>query len=186
MNTGIIASRYAKALHRYVTAHGDAALVCRQAMTLGKALLEVPELRQVLMDPAGVSTARKMEFLQAALGEEPMADALGRFLSLVAEGGRFDALPFMLQDYVDLYYKAQGIHFAKLVTAVPASDEMQEQIRAEAERRLGGKVILDSSVDPSLLGGTVLTVDGYRVDASVRTQLRTLHDQFIKKNKRIV
>lgn len=186
MNTGIIASRYAKALHRYVTAHGDADRVCRQAMTLEKALLEVPELRQVLMDPAAVSTPRKMEFLQAALGEEPMADALARFLSLVAEGGRFDALPFMLQDYIDLYYKAQGIHFAKLATAVPASAEMQERIRSEAERRLGGKVVLESEVDPSLLGGAVVTVDGYRVDASVKAQLRKLHDQFINKNKRIV
>ena len=32
----------------------------------------------------------------------------------------------------------------------------------------------------------VVTADGYRVDASVRSQLRTLQNQFINKNKRIV
>ena len=84
MSTGIIASRYAKALHRYVTAHGDADRVCRQAMTLEMALLEVPELRQVLMDPAGVSTPRKMEFLQAALGVTYPAVAVPTLISPIS------------------------------------------------------------------------------------------------------
>lgn len=186
MNTGIIASRYAKALLRYVTAHGDGERTCRHAMTLEKALSEVPELRQVLNDPAAIPESRKLQLLQAALGDEPMCDALKRFLALVARSGRFGDLLFILHDFSDLYYKSLGVHFVSVVTAVPASEALLERIRTEAVRRLGGKVVLETRTDPSLLGGAVVTADGYRVDASVRSQLRTLQNQFINKNKRIV
>ena len=175
MNTGIIASRYAKALLRYVTAHGDGERTCRQAMTLEKALSEVPELRQVLNDPAAIPESRKLQLLQAALGDEPMCDALKRFLALVARSGRFGDLLFILHDFSDLYYKSLGVHFVTVVT---------ETAVATAEK--DGKVVLETRTDPSLLGGAVVTADGYRVDASVRSQLRTLQNQFINKNKRIV
>lgn len=186
MNTGLIASRYAKALLRYVAAHGDGERVCYQAMTLEKALSEVPELRQILKDPAAISTDRKMQLLQAALGEEPMCEALERFLALVAGSGRFGDLRFILHDFSDLYYKSLGVHFATVTTAVPATETLLERIRTDLGRKLGGKVELQPEVDPGLLGGVVVTVDGYRVDASVRAQLRALQNQFINKNKRIV
>ena len=186
MNTGIIASRYAKALLRYVAAHGDGDRACRQAMTLEKALSEVPDLRLVLQDPAAVSTGQKLQLLKAALGNEGMCDPLERFLGLVARSGRLDDLRLILHDFIDLYYRSRDVHFATVVTAVPASEALLDRIRSEAERQLGGKVVLDPQVDPSLLGGAVVTVDGYRADASVRSQLQALRNQFINKNKRIV
>ena len=186
MNTGIIASRYAKALHRYVTVPGEADRVCRQAMILGKALGQVPGLQKVLDDASAVEDREKMQLLRTALGGEAMAEPLERFLLLVARNGRFPELRFILRDYIDLYYKSRGIHFASLTTAVPASPALLDKIRTEAAKRLGGEVVLDPKVDPDLIGGAIVTVDGWQLDASVRSQLRTLQNQFTNKNKRIV
>ena len=186
MNTGIIASRYARALCRYVAAHGDAERVCLQAMILERALGEVPGLQPVLEDPAAISAAEKMQLLQSALGMETMADGLKRFLVLVEENGRIGDLRLILHDFIDQYYRSRNVYFATLETAVPVTPEVEDRIRKEASRRVGGTVLLDEKVDPSLIGGAVLTVDGFRVDTSVRTQLEKLLNQFTNKNKRIV
>ena len=186
MNTGIIASRYAAALHRYVALHGDADRVCAQAKTLEQALGRLPDFRRLVDDPAAVSRDEKMAFFRSALGEDGMSPVLERFLALVMENGRIADLRFILHDYADLYYASRNVHFATLSTAVPVPDPLLEKIHAKAVERLGGEVVIEEKVDPSLIGGGVFTVDGYRVDASVRTQLRTLHSQFNEQNKRIV
>lgn len=186
MNTGIIASRYAAALHRYVTLHGDADRVCAQAKVLEQALGRLPDFRRLVDDPAAVTRSEKMAFFRSALGGEELAPALERFLSLVMENGRIADLRFILHDYTALYYASRNIHFATLSTAVPVPDPLLEKIHAQAVERIGGEVVIEKQVDPSLIGGGVFTVDGYRVDASVRTQLQTLHTQFNEQNKRIV
>lgn len=186
MNTGIIASRYAKALLRYVIANGDAERVCAQAAVLERALGEVPALRKVVADPAGISAQEKLGLLQAALDGQTMAPALERFLVLVQDGGRLGDLRLILHDFSVLYRRSQGIHLAEIVTAVPLSDEMRENLRQAISRQTGGQVELQEKVDPSLIAGLVVTVDGYRADTSVRTQLQALRTHFIKQNKRIV
>ena len=186
MNTGIIASRYAKALLRYVIGHGDAERVCAQAAVLERALGEVPALQKIVADPAGVPTQEKMDLLRAALDGQAMAPALERFLVLVQDGGRLGDLRLILHDFSALYRRSKGIHLAEIVTAVPLSDEMRETIRQAICRHTGGQVELQEQVDPSLIAGLVVTVDGYRADTSVRAQLQALRTHFIKQNKRIV
>lgn len=186
MNTGIIASRYARALLRYVIANGDAERVCAQAAVLERALGEVPALRKVVADPAGITSQEKMDLLRAALDGETMAPALERFLVLVQDGGRLGDLRLILHDFSTLYKRSQGIHLAEIETAVPLSDEMRESIRQAICRQTGGQVELVEKVDPSLIAGLVVTVDGYRADTSVRSQLEALRTHFIKQNKRIV
>ena len=51
---------------------------------------------------------------------------------------------------------------------------------------LKGKLTVEESINPDLIGGLVVEVDGYRYDASVRTALKTIEEQFVEKNKRIV
>ena len=186
MNTGIIASRYAKALHRYVTLHGDAERVCTQAKALEQALGRLPEFRRFADDPAAVSRGEKMAVFRTATGPGEMAPALERFLDLVMKNGRIADLRFILHDYVALYHASRNIHFATLSTAVPVPAALMGRIREAAAEQIGGEVFIEEKVDPSLIGGGVFTVDGHRIDASVRTQLQTLYTQFNEQNKRIV
>ena len=186
MNAGIIASRYAAALHRYVTLHGDADRVCAQAKVLEDSLGRLPDFRRFIDDPSAVSRSEKMAFFQSALGEEKLAPALERFLMLVMENGRIAEIRFILHDFIGLYYASRDIHFATLVTAAPVPGALMEKIHGSAVAKIGGEVLIEEKVDPSLIGGAVFTVDGRRIDASVRTQLQTLYNEFNDKNKRIV
>ena len=50
----------------------------------------------------------------------------------------------------------------------------------------GKEVIFDSKVNPALIGGGILGVGYWMVDASVAGQLKEMKKQFIEKNRRIV
>ncbi|MBQ8461807.1 MAG: ATP synthase F1 subunit delta [Bacteroidales bacterium] len=185
MNTGIIASRYAAALYKWVGKdEAIASLVCSQAKVLVSAL-SLEKLRALLGD-AALQQKQKTDLLQAAVSPEVMEPHLKSFLELVLSNGRVAELRFILNSYVNLYYRQRNIHFATFRTATKLPKETSDRIVAVAESMLKGKLTVEESINPDLIGGLVVEVDGYRYDASVRTALKTIEEQFVEKNKRIV
>lgn len=185
MNTGIIASRYATALLRFGDERDEAVVVLVEAKKLLGVLTELPELRKVLSDQVSVPSPKKASLLLTALGGQ-CSGTMSSFLSLVVRNGREGDLHFILRDYVDMYYKSRGIRFGTMTTAFEAPGELIEKTRTLVQDLYGGTFILDSKVDPSIIGGFILSMEDFRIDASVATQLRTLRGEFNQKNNRIV
>ena len=59
-------------------------------------------------------------------------------------------------------------------------------MRALVRSTTGDDVVFEVTVDPSLVGGFVLDLDDYLLDASVKRQLDLIREQFIERNRRIV
>lgn len=184
MNTGIISSRYAKALLLYLGDAPDTQAVYDQAQMLEKALGALPQFSQALSSPADIDDAAKMDLLREAVGEK-MDPRLERFLSMVLTKGRSSYLQLILHAFREQYLKEKHILVARLVTAVPAP-ALQEKLSAILREKTGCDIRFEAEVDPDLIGGFVLEVDGFRVDAAVSSQLEELRRQFVRKNKRIV
>jgi len=159
VNSGIIASRYATALHRYAASNGRAGEVCAQ-------------VEQLLADPESLRGMRLEPELQ-------------RFVALLIENRRTDLLKFIFQDYVDLYYRSAGIKVARLKTAVPVPS-LEHKLAELVRSKTGCEVKLFAEVDPQLVGGFVFTVDDLMLDASVARQIELIRRQFVEKNNRIV
>ena len=79
------------------------------------------------------------------------------------------------------YANPQG----KLVTAAPVAG-LKERLQDALTEKTGVSVLLDEAVNPEILGGFVLNIDDYRVDASVEGQFRLLRRELIDNNNRIV
>ena len=158
MNTGIIASRYAAALLRYTQETGGGERVCAQV----RSLLEHPEQRPGPLEPE-----------------------LERFVRLLMRNGRLEDVRLVFRSFLTQYYRSRGIRVARLTTVVP-SPELEKRIRAMLENQLGGEILIESAVDPDLIGGFTLEVGDYLMDASVRRQIETIRRQFVISNNRIV
>ena len=158
MNTGIISSRYAMALLRLVDETGNGEAVYAQAV-------------QVLKDPD--STPRRLE------------PELSHFVALLVKNKRIEYVKLILHRFTELYNESRGRRLVTFKTAVPAP-EMQQRIKALLQERVGGEIVLDAVVDPSLIGGFTLTVDDKLLDASVSHQLEKIRRELLDKNKRIV
>jgi len=69
-----------------------------------------------------------------------------------------------------------------LTTAVELTEEELDRIRDRLGRILEGKeVILETNLDPDLVGGAVFSLGGRRIDGSVRGQLLNLRDRMLER-----
>jgi F-type H+-transporting ATPase subunit delta len=184
MNTGIVASRYAKALLKYVQENGAGNEVYSQSVVLVAYMHELPQLKLYVEDSADVSLERKISLLSSALGHD-LDPSLVRFLELLSQRRRLELLSRMLVSFIEQYRRTHNIKVGRLVTAVPMSGlrERLEEIFAE---KMSADVHLEEKVDDSLIGGFVFELDGLRLDASVERQLERLRSQLVEKNNRIV
>lgn len=116
-----------------------------------------------------------------AAGPEPLEPDLAKLVLLLRKNGRGDLMRFILNDFTRLYCKSTGAKMVHLVTAAEAPG-LEDRIAG----LLGGKVYMDTEVDPSLEGGFMLIMDDRMLDASVRGQMERIRRQFIDRNQRIV
>lgn len=184
MNQGVISTRYAKALLKYVGEISDGDILCTQVMTLAKALDNVLQLRSLVESPAGVDEDEKVNLLKASLGGE-MHPSLEKFIRVVLQNGRGKLFRQIFHGFISMYFRSKNILRAKLVSTVP-SEKLEKVLSDMVKEKTGCEVVIESSVDPELIGGFVFTVDDVRFDASVAGQIDTLRRQFIQKNKRII
>ena len=206
MNTGIIATRYATALLKLVDETGSGSAVVDQVRIIEKALDELPDFRRAVDDPV-VAAVQKISLFEASL-KDSMAQELHKFLELLIRNGRIGDVRLVLTTFVTEYYRSRHIKRARLVVAdpalldpeptpsdpVPVEGSLRQAQRPALESRLreligketGCELLLETKVDPSLIGGFVFEVEDTVLDASVSRQLDVIRHQFIEKNRRIV
>ena len=143
MNTGIIASRYADALLKYVKETGEGGVVFRQTEILEEALRTSPELVRFLESPALLQATAKVALLQKALGEEKMAASLEKFLLLVIRQDRIPYLRYILHYFRMRWCESIGVSPAKLVVSTP-SPGLEERIKGIFNDFTGRRLSADS------------------------------------------
>jgi F-type H+-transporting ATPase subunit delta len=173
------------AARRYAKALLGLAKVQRAEETVGTALSQVastladPELAKVLQLPTLPLKARKdiVEQLVASLSLQP---PLSNFLRILAENDRLSAVGDIQRAYQHLLEQALGRVRAKVKSAAPLADN---EIKAlvEAFSQLTKKTIVPVvEIDPTLLGGVVVEVEGQVYDASLKTQLRRMGEALVQ------
>ena len=184
MNTGVVSRRYAKALLDFAMDRGNEDKIYEEVKTLARHFANVPDLRRTIDNPV-VTKQEKLNLLVEAAGGKDVTEEMKRFLLLVLNGKREKFLKFMTWSYIDLYRERKHILMGKLTTAIEAP-ELVKHLEKIGSQRTNSKIEITSKIDPSIIGGYIIEIDGYRLDASVDYQLKKVKRQFIEKNRRIV
>jgi F-type H+-transporting ATPase subunit delta len=115
--------------------------------------------------------------LLAGLGDiNPLA--LNLVLMLITRGGvgMIREIAGEYQRLVDAYH---GIQMAEVVTAVPLDKKDKEKLAGNIGALVGAKVVLESEVDPGILGGIIARVGGKLLDGSTRSKLAALKRELV-------
>lgn len=96
------------------------------------------------------------------------------YLHLLVDKNRFAGLQDSLEKFVGLYREYKGIVCATAVTAVPMSEELTNRLRDKLAAVTGKQVELTCEVDPALISGIRLQMNGEQFDGSVRRRLEDL------------
>ena len=143
-------------------------------VTVISALKQTPEYRQ-LLSSAAVGKAARIEALEEAFrGKIP--NVLLGVLRMMVSRGHMSALDGMAREYEELSREYRGESVALVTSAVPLKEAEAVAIRAELEKRFARRVILRCELDPNLIGGVRVEVEGRVIDGSIRNKLEQIKD----------
>ena len=161
-------------IQRYAAALYDLAQTDNMGLTgAAQELLEQEQLWKVLTSSA-VRVEEKKELIRSAA---PLAglEPLQAFLCLLAEEGHLDLFPDILEEVHQLELAADGGAVCVMTCAhKPDPAALDDVRRAVCRLRNLDRVVLQVKIDPELLGGFVLEVQGVTYDRSVKGRLERL------------
>jgi F-type H+-transporting ATPase subunit delta len=173
-------STYAEALFEAAREREELEEVVGDLQDFVEALRESEELR--LFFYGGQIPEREKRRAIDAL-TEGMALSTRNFLKVLSDNGREEILEEVLVRYEELVKEHLGRVEVEVTTAVELSEEELDRIGERLGRILQGReVILQSRVDPDLLGGAVFRFGGRMVDGSVRGQLASLREEMLERS----
>lgn len=180
----MLAGRYAKALLAYAEEVGEAEALYPILLRLGRTLRRDYGAVDVVSNPT-LSEKVRCGFVVALAGEQPPV-SLERFVRLVFDHDRERLLGEMARAYTKLYRQSRGITHAMVVTSTKMDAAVLQRLKEIIRNRRGGEVELEEKIDPELLGGFVLHIEGEVLDASAKGQIERIRQQFIVRNRSIV
>ena len=170
------ARRYARALLEvaFAAAEGNPGALRAELQEAAALLQGQAELDEALTSPAVPAEARE-KIVDAVWKDGSVL--LRRLLHLLAQRNRLALLPDVARAFGELWNAARGTVPAEAVSAVALSAEQQRAVALALGRATGRDVELSTAVDPELLGGLLVRIEGQIYDGTVRGRLRALRER---------
>ena len=170
------AIRYAKALLEQAGEANIQDVIFGDMRSVYNTIQGSRELQVALQSPVIKAEDKKQILEKIFTDQDKLTLSLIRVL---AANRRSDILGQVAKSYVDLYKTQKGIKDAKVITAVPLTDALEEKVMAKVKQLTGSQsVTLTNEVDANILGGFILRVGDVQYDASIRNQFENLKKQF--------
>ena len=178
MSSLTIARNYAEALFDLGEGSGRTQQYADLIDAVAAAVETTPQVQAVLMSPR-VPKAEKSRILASALRGAPREFVL--FLQALVKRGRQHLLREIATEYLGLLDIKLNRIRAGVTLARPADEALRRGIQERLSRQLGKEVIASFSVDPAILGGTVVRVGERVYDGSVRRRMTKLRRQLLSR-----
>ncbi|MGQ9620511.1 MAG: ATP synthase F1 subunit delta [Bacteroidales bacterium] len=133
---------------------------------------KMEEVHELLRSPI-IPPSNKKKIIHELL-EKKIHPLTLSLIDLMIKNGRESYLPSVSRIFRRETLKFQNITEPSLVTAVPLNDNIRKQISDFISGKFNTKVRLIENVDPGIIGGFVLKVNDYFIDASIKTRLRNI------------
>ncbi len=159
---------YAKALFLLAEERGAMQAILSDLDTVCEAVKDAPDYISLLDSPA-LSGEEKDALIDEAFAS--VDGDLRSFLKILCKKHALYTLPRSADVYRALCDEAMGIIRAEAITAVALSDAQRARLTERLEAQTQKKVILENTVDASVLGGVKLRFMGKQLDASLRSRL---------------
>jgi F-type H+-transporting ATPase subunit delta len=173
-----IARNYAEALFELGERSGQTQLYADLIDAVAAAVETTPQVQAVLMSPR-VPKSEKSRLLGAALKDVPREFVL--FLQALIKRGRQQLLGEIAAEYHTLLDVKFNRVRAGVTLARPADESLKKTIQDRLSQQLGKEVLASFSVDPEILGGTVVRVGERIHDGSTRRRMTRLRRQLLSK-----
>src|SRR5262249_2923192 len=133
----------------------------------------VRELKEIELNPS-TSRTTKMAALEAVLRLANVEPLVANLMRLLVERNRLLYLADIARLFRDQADMLLGRVRGQLVTAVPLDPGTVENLQTSLVRLTGRKVVLQTKVDPSIIGGALAQVGTLVYDGSLKSNLEAM------------
>lgn len=164
-----LAGRYANAVFELAQEQGVVDVVAADFAALKQAMTASADFKRLVKSPlfGHEDQARALKPILDKMGANPLTT---KFL-MTLTGKRRLALDGVIAAYDRLVARLKGEVQAQVISAHALSDAQTAELKSVLKAKLGREPRLDTSVDPTLLGGLVVKVGSRMIDLSIRTKL---------------
>ncbi len=176
-----VARVYAEALLGAADKRGEVDATLEQLDSLVSDVFRAdPLVEQFFASPA-VPTAVKAAQIQSLFGPRG-SELFTNFLLVLNDHGRLELLRAILAAFRDLNDQRVGRVRVLVRSAAPLPEDQQQRLRQQLREALQRDPVLDTRVDPDLLGGMIVRVGDWQYDGSVRTRLQAIRNHLIERS----
>jgi F-type H+-transporting ATPase subunit delta len=168
-----LAQRYAAALFELADERKELDQVANDLVALRAAISESAELQRLLSSPL-LNRDQQGKALAALVQRMNLGNTVRNFVGVVAQNRRLFALKAIIDTFLSDLARRRGEIRAEVISAHRLSDSQHTHLVETLRRAVGGKVVVDTAVDPSLIGGLVVRVGSRQIDTSLKTKLLRL------------
>ncbi|MBS1616093.1 MAG: ATP synthase F1 subunit delta [Bacteroidetes bacterium] len=174
-----LASRYAKSLIDLAQEQQSLEETLQDVQIIDATIRASREFGIMLRSPI-IKADKKQAIFDAVLGGK-IGTLTRAFVKLLTEKGREANLGEITTAFIGQYREMNNISMVKLITAVPVSEQVKENIRQKVAAAMPGKKVeMSTEVKAELIGGFVLEMGDKLVDASIRRDLADIRKQFLQ------
>ena len=171
-----VAARYAKSLIDLAGEDNKVDALKRDMELFHHTLKANPELKAVLANPI-VSHSKKIKILDEVFSKKVNKVSIA-FFKLMINKSRGEVLYPTAIEYINMYDIKNNIVKATVISATALSEANKQKMVDDIQKATGGSIKLEVKVDPSLIGGFVLTVGDRQIDTSIANDLKKLKKEF--------
>ena len=131
-----------------------------------------PDYLHLLSTPS-IPKRERCGLLDEALRDQVHLYVLN-FLKILCEKGTLRELSGCARAYRVRYNQAHGILEATAISAIPLTEQQLSALHTKLESLTGKTIDLKTKVDPAVLGGIRLDIEGTELDGTVHNRLSAL------------
>ncbi|CAH0720056.1 unnamed protein product, partial [Brenthis ino] len=165
--------RYAAALYSAASKSKALDTVEKELNQFQSSIKSDANLKEFIINPT-IKRSLKADALKHLASKTNMSPTTGNLLCLMAENGRLGKLEAVMNAFKIMMAAHRGEVTCEVVTAKPLDQAQKQNLEAVLKKFLKSNetVQLTTRVDPSLLGGMVVSIADKYVDMSVASKVK--------------
>lgn len=179
MLKGAIARRYAEAMFGLALKQNSVDRTLDDVQGIAD-LFKHRKLAYLLREPK-IPAQRKETVLRQQLESRVLPTSLNLTL-LVVQRELVDAMPNIARELERLVLDYRQEAVAQVTTAAPLDEALQTVVRQALEKATGKHIIMQTRIDPSIMGGVVARVGDQVIDGSIRYRLSALQRDLLARS----
>jgi len=169
------AQRYAKAILDLAKDQDATKVVNTDMIGIFNTIANSEDLQELLASPVVKAEVKKNALKE--IFKDAHTITTGSFDVLV-DNNRIIQLQAVAQKYTALFNEMNHVQVAEVTTAVPLDANLEAKILDKVKELTGNTATLESTVDPSILGGFILRIGDLQYNTSVAKSLSNLKREF--------